>query len=154
MSLSKLWELVMDREARRAAIHGVAKSRTRPSDWTELNWTIQTMEFSRPGTGVGSWFPSPGDPPNQGSNPGLPHCRWILHQLCSKGSPWLGQTQASQLKVKITQWWLSPPLTPGTQNLDWSSVKLTAHTYTKYYHCSDKYRHTWRHCSLGSRPPQ
>ena len=40
MSLSKLRELVMDREVWRAIIHGVTKSRTRLSDWTELNWTI------------------------------------------------------------------------------------------------------------------
>ena len=38
MSLSKFWELLMHREAGHAAVHGVSKSQTRLSDWTELNW--------------------------------------------------------------------------------------------------------------------
>ena len=45
LSLSELREMMMDREAGRAAIHGVTKSRTRLSDWTELNWTLVYIFF-------------------------------------------------------------------------------------------------------------
>ena len=41
VSLSELWEMVIDREAWRAAIHGAAKSQTHLNDWTELNRLIQ-----------------------------------------------------------------------------------------------------------------
>ena len=44
VSLSELREMVMNREAWRAVIHGVAKSRTQLSDWTELNWSEHTQK--------------------------------------------------------------------------------------------------------------
>ena len=49
MSLSKLWDLVMDREAWRAVIHGVAKS------WTQLNWTELTLQFTLQGEKAAIW---------------------------------------------------------------------------------------------------
>ena len=48
VSLSELRELVMDREAWRAAIHGLAKSRTRLSDWSDLIWIIQQILVKLP----------------------------------------------------------------------------------------------------------
>ena len=51
-SLSKLWEMVKDRETWHAAVHRVAKSRTRLRDWTELNWILDL-------THIFQFFPVP-----------------------------------------------------------------------------------------------
>ena len=62
MGLSGLWELVMDREAWCAVVHGVTKNRTQLSDWTELNWpsltprsALQKAQFSIP-ISSGAWW--------------------------------------------------------------------------------------------------
>ena len=61
----------------------------------EMLWTVScqaplSIGLSRQGYWRGLPFPAPGIFPTQGSNPGLPHCRWILYQLGHKGSPILG----------------------------------------------------------------
>ena len=103
MSWSKLRVLVMDREVWRASVHGVAKSRTRLSSWTELKWSHSVMSDSFWPHGL--WptrFLHPWDFPGntivgchfllqeifltQGLNPGLPHCRQTLYCLSHQGS--------------------------------------------------------------------
>ena len=60
MSLSKLRKLVMDREARHAAVHGITKSRTWLSNWTELNWKArgEGREWCQQDVGLRSFRPS------------------------------------------------------------------------------------------------
>ena len=117
LSLSKLQEIVRDREARRAAVHWVTKSRTQLSNWTTatrfsigispccavlsrsvVSKSLWPLDCSLPGTSV--YGDSPGKNtrvgchaflqrifPTQGSNPGLLHCRWICYQLSHQGCP-------------------------------------------------------------------
>ena len=66
--LNKLWKLVMDRDAWRAAVHGVAKSRTRLSNWIELHWTEVVLMVKNPPSMQemlrdSSWIPGSGRSP-------------------------------------------------------------------------------------------
>ena len=75
MSLGGLWELVMDRVAWHVVVHGITKSQTWLSDWTELNWT----ELNSRGSSI------PKD--QSGIFCGSCIARRVLYQLSHQGSP-------------------------------------------------------------------
>ena len=93
MNMGKLLELVMDREAWRAVAHGVAKSRTQLSDWTELNWTglkptrlLCSRDFPGKNTGVGCRLLLQEISPTQGLNSGFLHWQVDSLRLSHQGS--------------------------------------------------------------------
>ena len=84
--------------------------------------TIQSMEFSGQNTGVGSRSLLQGIFPTQGSNPGLPHCMWILYQLSHRGSPRILCVQRFDLWVWGVPWalgFLKPRQRTLTFSRDW-----------------------------------
>ena len=102
MSLGRLQELVLDREAWSVAVHGVAKSRTRLSDWTELNWMC-SMEVGAgiACTGASDFFRR------------LPVGRTTCFTYLLETQPWL-------CSLLILTWTLG-----STQTEDWLGTECT-----------------------------
>ena len=107
MSLSELWELVIDREAWRAAIHGVTKSRTQLSDWTELNWTevILSCMVSKTGLLNTEWFSVTNNILTWDSDIFTQFCIWkashkLSYKICSS---WFhGPQELWDVNLKVT----------------------------------------------------
>ena len=110
MSLSKLQGLVMDREAWRAAVHGVTKNRTPLSNWTELNWRLWLTDY----------------PESRTQDPGPPWGFSGKESACpckSHGfSPWSGKTPRAPGQRR-----LCATMQPVLQSLGTTTAEPTCH---------------------------